>query len=157
LITLYETNFDPDHQRKTLEALARGLFYFGALASMLDGALTWIVVRHVGTSIERNGVMGWSMAHLGLTPTVVLRVLLGVACFWYVANLLVGRRLFVRRSRAAKYAKGVSKTGRPRYQETFMRARPYLTALETVLILAVTCVIVGNNVNAYVVFMHNSH
>jgi hypothetical protein len=157
LVTLHETDYNPDHQRKTLEALARGIFYFGALASMLDGVLTWLVVRRVGTSIERNSAMGWFMEHLGLMPTLILRVLLGVVCFWYVANLLVGRRMFVRSSRAAKYARWVSKTDRPRYQETFMRARPYLTALETIFILAVTCVVVGNNINAYVVFIHSSH
>jgi hypothetical protein len=157
LITLSETDYNPNHHRQTLEALARGIFYFGALASLLDGVLTWIVVHRVGTNIERNSFMGWFMEHLGLTPTMVLRVLLGVVCFWYVANLLVGRRLFVRPSRAVKYAKWVSKPDRPRYQAAFMRARPYLTALETVFILAITCVVVGNNINAYVVFMHNSH
>jgi hypothetical protein len=157
LVTLYETDYNPNHPRQTLEALARGLFYFGALASLLDGVLTWLVVHRVGTSIERNSFMGWFMEHLGLTPTIALRVLLGIVCFWYVANLLVGRRLFLRRSRAAKYAKWVSKPDRPHYQETFMRVRPYLTALEAVFILAVTCVVVGNNINAYVVFMHNAH
>jgi hypothetical protein len=111
----------------------------------------------VGKKTERNSLIGWFMEYLGPTPTIVLRVLLGVVCFWYIANLLVGRRLFVRHSRAAKYAQWVSKVGRPHYQAVFMRARPYVTALETVFILAITYAVVGDDVNAYVVFPHNSN
>ena len=155
--TVYETQYDPEHSRRTLETLARGIFYFGALTSALDGFLTWLVVRNTGTNIERNSFMGWFMIHIGLVPTVLVRIAIGVLCFWYVANLLVGRRIFLRSSRAAKYVKWVTKTDRPGYQQRFMAARPYITAMETVFILVITSVVVGNNVNAAIVYFHNTH
>lgn len=151
---VYDTQYYQDHARKTLETLARAIFYFGALFSMFDGLSTYIVVRSAGTNIEQNWGMGWFMRHVGLAPTCIARVLLGVACFWFVSNLLVGRRLFLRSSRAAAYEVKVSDPNMPRRRAFVMRFSPYARAIEVVFVLAVTCMVVGNNVNAALVFFH---
>lgn len=151
---VYDTKYDPRHAEKTLQTLARAIFYFGALASMLDGLSTWLVVRSAGVNIEQNWGMGWFMRHVGLVPTCIGRVLLGVACFWYVSNLLVGRRLFFRASRAAKYEAKMMDPNMSGHSRLVVNVAPYARAIETVFILAITCVVVGNNINAAVVWFH---
>lgn len=149
--------YDTRYERKSLEALARGIFYFGVLASFLDGLLTWLVVRSAGVGIEQNWGMGWLMRQIGLVPTIIGRVAIGVFCFWYVANLLVGRRLFLRQKRADKYQRFISRTDRPTWRQWFVEHRPYFTAIETVFILFATSAVVGNNINAAIVYFHNLH
>lgn len=147
--------YDQRYQRQHLEALARGIFYFGALASALDGFLTWLVVRRAGTNIERNSFMGWFMVHLGLGPTIILRVSLGVLCFWYVANLIVGRQIFMRAKRAEKYRRSIERTDRSWFSQWVIDHIPFFRAMETVFILAITWAVVGNNINAAIVFFHS--
>jgi hypothetical protein len=148
---------DARYETKSLHALARSIFYFGALASFLDGLLTWWVVRSAGTNIERNSFMGTLMNNIGLVPTVVLRIAIGVFLFWYVSNIIVGRRMFLRQSKADKYQRFITKRDRSKWQQMFVDARPYITAMETVFILAVTWAVVGNNINAASVYFHHTH
>ena len=149
--------YDRAYTEQSLTVLARAIFYFGALASFLDGLLTWLVVRSAGTNIEQNWGMGWFMRHIGLVPTIIGRVAIGVFAFWYVANVIMGKRHFLRRKRAAKYERFISRTDRPAWKQRFVDARPYITGLETVFVLAVTWAVVGNNINAALVWFHGHH
>jgi hypothetical protein len=141
---------DRQYDRTHLEALARAIFYFGALASLFDGLLTWLVVRSAGTNLERNSFMGYFMVHIGVATTCALRVLLGVACFWYIANLIVGRRIFLFGKRAARYQAKLA-TAKPR---TWV---PYLRSIETIFVLGITWAVVGNNIQACIIWFSNGH
>jgi hypothetical protein len=145
-----------DHPKQTIEAFARGIFYFGALVSLFDGLLTWLVVRSAGVSLEQNWGMGWLMRHIGLGPTIFFRVAIGVFLFWYVSNLLVGRRIFFLAKRAAKYTRMMASTSKYRFVEWLKRNTPTIQALEAIFILVITSAVVGNNIQAAILWF-NAH
>lgn len=144
-----------DNQIQILRGLAHAVFFLGALASCLDGFLTWLVVRSAGVNLEQNWGMGWLMRHLGVGTTCTLRAIVGVAVFWYIANLLVGRRIFLTKWRYRAYIKWLKKDVTGRFGLWFRRNKASIMAFETIVVLGITCAVVGNNIETALVYFHH--
>ena len=61
----------------------------------------------------------------------------------------------MRKSRAAKYEVALARTDRSSKSKWLFERVPSLRAIETVFILAITWAVVGNNVNAALVWFHS--
>ena len=99
--------------------------------------------------------MGWFMHHIGIGLTCSIRAAIGIFLFWYVSNLLVGRRIFLRKSKAAKYERFIARTDRPAWCQWLVNHRATFSCLEAMFILVVTSAVVGNNINAAIVYFHS--
>ncbi len=73
-------------------------FLLGSVFAVLDAASTWYALRFTDL-LEGNRVLLWAFGHMGLGPTLVLRVLIGCVALallaWGVgAQLPTQERLF---------------------------------------------------------------
>src|SRR5690349_14027367 len=79
----------PDARTATVEASERWLspfacFVVGSCFAVLDAATTWYALRFTRLP-EGNPALRWAFANFGLTPALVLRVLLGSAALALLA------------------------------------------------------------------------
>jgi hypothetical protein len=151
-----------EHLSGSVKAVARGIFYAGAIASSLDALFTWLVVRKVGDRVEANLTMGYFYRHIGLSTTLVLRVLVGIFLFWLFANEIRGRRYFVTKKTAISFLTlqagyGFAEYTTPRAAAKAQRLfelRFYLTSFAILFAFLVTWLTVGNDLNVYLYYLH---
>ncbi len=153
-------NRRPKRVEDTEENMVRGLrelvnviFVAGALASAIDGIITAIVVLRVGESIEGNGFMGKAMRLIGVVPLCGLRILVGIGLFWFFRNYTIGRRYFLFKKSAQRYADRIIKT-RPKWRQRLWNKRYYWLASELIIGLTLTAAVDGNNIRAYLTLFH---
>lgn len=131
-----------------LRALVNVIFVAGALASIADGVITGIVVLRVGVTIEGNKLMAMAMRDIGVVPLVTLRILIGIRLFWIFRSYTIGRRYFLTKSGALRYASRYNKD-RSKWRQKLWSCRYYWLATELIIALSLTDAVVGNNIRAY--------
>jgi hypothetical protein len=136
-----------------LSALANIVFTAGVIASIADALLTWLVIRKVGMQIEGNGIMRTAMVHLGLIPVLILRVVVGVNCFWGFTRLIRGQRFFLTNWGARRYRARLVRTRSP-WRQKLWDSRHYFLACEVMFGIVATWAVVGNNLRAYLTLVH---
>jgi hypothetical protein len=129
------------------------LFVVGALASMTDGMITAIVVLRVGIKIEGNIAMAAAMRSIGVMPLCSMRIIFGIFLFWVFRSYTIGRRYFLTKKGAIRYASRFNKI-RSRWRQKLWDCRFYWMAVELILALSLTVAVVGNNVRAYLTLFH---
>lgn len=136
-----------------LSALANIVFTAGVIASVADALLTWLVIKKLGVRIEGNGIMKDAMVHLGLIPVLILRVLVGVNCFWIFTKYIRGQRFFLTNWGARRYRARLVRPRSP-WRQRLWNARHYVLACEVIFGIVVTWAVVGNNLRAYLTLIH---
>ena len=136
-----------------LDALANIVFIAGTVASFADALLTWLVIRKVGLQIEGNGIMRSAMVHLGVIPVLLLRVVVGVNCFWIFTKYIRGQRFFLTNWGAERFR---ARLARPRsaFRQRLWNSRHYILACEVMFGIVATWAVVGNNLRAYLTLIH---
>jgi hypothetical protein len=136
-----------------LNALANIVFMAGVVASFADALLTWLVIKKVGLQVEGNGIMKAAMVHLGLIPVLILRVIVGVNCFWMFTKYIRGQRFFLTNWGARRFRARLARPRSP-WRQKLWNSRHYFLACEVVLGIAATWAVVGNNLRAYLTLIH---
>lgn len=66
---------------------AARLWWVGAALSVADGATTWVGLRRAGGAFEGNPLMARAMSLVGVDATIALRVMVGVAAFFWAGRI----------------------------------------------------------------------
>lgn len=135
------TVISSSHDRQpTYRQILRPFWFVGALMMMLDGLTTYIALTLHAESGAREGnpIAVWAIEHIGVAGTCTLKVLIGVAMMWRLADTVERGHRFEWLNRGLLFRK------RP----TWKVRRNAAWALAFSLVLM--GVVVGNNLRAIV-------
>lgn len=145
--------------RFNLVAVARFLFWAGALVSLLDALLTWMALSQFGPGHpvvgrggqEANAFSAWAIDRYGLTTFCVARFLTGAFMFWLGANTMAGRHYFTTKWEAQRYQHRIARW-RSNDLSIWSRPRRWWStdgpAIMLVFGFTLTAIIAGNNYHA---------
>jgi len=87
-MTIISTDFTGLEKQPTPRQLLRPFWFVGALMMMLDGLTTYLALTLHSEQGAREGnpIAVWAMEHIGVAGTCTLKVLIGVAMMWRLAN-----------------------------------------------------------------------
>ena len=138
-----------NYKPMSLDAMARCIFWAGVAASALDALFTFLVIKRVGIQIEANKPMALLMQLFGPSIFCIFRVIIGVTCFWGLANIIRGRRYFYTNWGRRRYSARLERTSLKWYQ--FLWPHRHLTvAIEATVGLVLTWAVVGNDFRAFI-------
>jgi hypothetical protein len=84
-MTVISSSFE---RQPTYRQILRPFWFVGALMMMLDGLTTYIALTlHTENGArEGNPIAVWAIEHIGVAGTCTLKVLIGVAMMWRLAD-----------------------------------------------------------------------